>query len=67
MYSFTAANRERVNVDAEFALLWRLKNRIYKKDSAWEANVISQRLFSFFLMIRVVLFYFGISDQEKGK
>lgn len=67
MYSFTAANRERVNVDAEFALLCRLKNRIYKKDSAREANVISQCLFSFFLMTLVVLFYFGISDQEKGK
>lgn len=67
MYSFTAANRERVNVDAEFAVLWRLKNWIFKKDSAREANSISQGLFSFFLMTLVALFYFGILNQEKGK
>lgn len=67
MYSFTAANGERVNGDAEFAVFCRLKNRIYKKNSAGEANATSQRLFCFFLMPPVVLLYFVISDQEKGK
>lgn len=67
MYSFAAANGERVNVDAEFAVLRRLKKRISKKVSAREANATSQRLFSFFLMTLVALFLFWHFRPRKGQ